>query len=308
MTWTPSLRSDLDLAGLPLDPRQGFLLAQLDGRTEVSALAALMGLEPEQVTAMLEELVALGVVAAREGGAAGPVPPEPKPRGEGAATHRQLFETRLRHLPADQRAELAGSAQEPELSAFCFDPMPKVVAALMENPRFGGAQARLVARHHSTGAGLETLAARTAFTMDPGVLAALLGNPLLPRELYRRLWAGKRLLVQFQVVMDRDCPEQTRAAARHQLRASFLQRAGEERVELILATEGRCLAALAGLAVDGRTTALLCRRSYASTLLIQNFAAWSAAPPQLIAHLLRQDLVRRNPVLRGMLQRHPNAE
>jgi len=91
------------------------------------------------------------------------------------------------------------------------------------------------------------------------------------------------------------------------LRASFLQRTGEERVELILVTEGRCLAALAGLTIDGQTTALLCRRSYTSVLLIQNIARWGAAPPQLIAHLRRQDAVRRNATLRLMLERHPNA-
>jgi len=314
MSWTPSLRSDVDLTALPLDPRQGFLLAQVDGRTEVAALAAVTGFDPDLVTAMLEELVALGAVLGREGAAVPPAPPPPPGpergpdrEGAGTGTHRQLFETRLRHLPPDQRAALARSAQEPELSALCFDPMPKVVAALMENPRLAGVHARLVARHHPTGAGLEALAARAAFAMDPGVQGALLGNPVLPRDLYRRIWSGKRLLVQFQVASDRDCPEQTRAAARDQLRASFNQRPGEERVELILTTEGRCLAALTGLTVDGRTTALLCRRSYASTLLIQNIAAWSAAPPQLIAHLLRQDLVRRNPGLRLQLERHPNA-
>ena len=64
---------------------------------------------------------------------------------------------------------------------------------------------------------------------------------------------------------------------------------------------------LGGLSLGGRTLALLCQRPYTSTLLIQNFAGWSATPPSLIAHLGRQDLVKRNPALRRLLERHPNA-
>ena len=327
------LRSDLDLSTLPLDARQGFLASRLDGRTDLESLGSLTGLEPEAVAALLGELVAMGAVEAPEGAQAAAAEPDPgepdlgepdlgepdlgepdlgePERGEPdhgeVATHRQCFETRLRHLPVDQRIALARSAQEPELGACCFDPMPQVVAALLENPRLGPLQARLVAAHHRSAAGLEALAGHAGFARDPGVRRALLANPVLPPGLYRRLWAGQRLLTQFQVTTSRDCPEQTRAMARELLRACFLQRTGEERVELILTTEGRCLAALAGLTIDGRTTALLCQRTYASTLLIQNLARWAAAPPQLIAHLRRQELVRRNPTLRQMLERHPNA-
>jgi hypothetical protein len=136
---------------------------------------------------------------------------------------------------------------------------------------------------------------------------ALLQNPQLPASLYRRLWSSRRLLEQFLVCTSHDAPEQTRHAAREVLRTTFSQRTGEERVELILTSEGRCLTLFAGLTIDGQTTALLCRRSYVSNNLIQNIARWSAAPPQLIAHLRRQDVVRRNPQLRMLLERHPNA-
>jgi hypothetical protein len=91
------------------------------------------------------------------------------------------------------------------------------------------------------------------------------------------------------------------------LRTSFNQRTADEKAELILKTEGRCLGMLSGLTVDGHTTQILCRRSIVSTLFIQNIARWSAAPPQLIAHLLRQEIVRRNAQLKLMLERHPNA-
>ena len=65
MNWTPSLRSDLDLSALPLDARQGYLASRLDGRTDLEALGALTGLEPEAVAALLDELVAMGAGSGR---------------------------------------------------------------------------------------------------------------------------------------------------------------------------------------------------------------------------------------------------
>ncbi|MBK8793015.1 MAG: hypothetical protein IPN59_07590 [Holophaga sp.] len=322
MTWNPMPRMDVDLMTLPLDAQQGFLFSRLDGMTDVPTLASLTGMTEDQVALLLSKMVAMGAVAPTSEPLmdAGPLAPkvqpvpenEPEPESDPAAsaqeiTQRQLFETRLHAQPEDMRVAQARVAEEPELSAYCFDPVPKVIAAVLENPRTGGLQARLIATHHRSSAGLEALAARAAFTHDDGVRRALLRNPVLPVALFRRLWSPQRLLAQFLVSSSRECPEQTRAMARDLLRTSFNQRPGEERVELILTTEGRCLTALVGLTIDGQTTALLCRRTYHSTLLIQNIARWSAAPPQLIAHLRRQDAVRRNAVLRQMLERHPNA-
>ena len=316
MTWKPSPRPDVDPYELPLDAQQGFLLSRLDGTVDMPALAALTGMEAAQVEALLSDLVRMGAIDA-------PVPPmkEDAPRPDAdepteaeqreasavAATHRQLFEQRLHAQPVDARVAQARQAEEPELSAYCFDPIPQVIAAVFENPLAGNAQARLVAAHHRTAAGLEMLAGKTAFTVDAGVRRALLQNPLLPASLYRRLWSPRRLLEQYLIMAGRDAPEQVRAFARDGLRAAFNQRGAEERVELILTTEGRCLASLTSLTIDGHTTALLCRRTYVSTLLIQNIARWSAAPPQLIAHLRKQDAVRRNTQLKLLLERHPNA-
>ncbi|MCM2250047.1 MAG: hypothetical protein NDI58_05720 [Geothrix sp.] len=308
----------MDLHLLPLDSRQGYLLSRLDGSLDLPTLAAFMDLSPDEVRAMLEALVALGAVVPEDPPPAPPEAASSAPADEEAeeglpqaaaraATHRALFEQRLHGKPVDARVALAQLAAEPELSAFCFDPTAEVIRAVLDNPRVGAVHARLIAAHHRTSAGLEALGGRTAFTHDGGVRRALLQNPLLPVGLYRRLWSPRRLLEQYLVATSRDSPEQIRAMARDLLRASFNQRAGEERAELILTTEGRCLASLVGLTIDGHTTALLCRRTYVSTLLIQNIARWSAAPPQLIAHLRRQDVVKRNAVLRQLLERHPNA-
>ena len=226
---------------------------------------------------------------------------------EPAGTHRELYETVLRQLAPDERATRAKAAEEPELSAFCFDPLPAVIHALLDNPRFSLPQARLVATHHRTPSGLEALAARAAFAADAGVRRALLRNPQLSTGLLRRLHGGRRLLEQHKLVVSRDVPEQTRRAAREILRARFSTAEAEERVEVIVKTEGRCLASLAGLPVDGKTAALLCSRTYTSTLLVQNISLWAACPPALIAHLMRQELVRRSPPLKVLLKRHPNA-
>lgn len=320
MTWKPVPRPGVDPFTLPLDSRQGYLLSRLDGNLDLPALAGLMNLGEDQLARMLRDLVALGAVAPETKAVAAPpqeetmAAPEAEETEEDtplaaarAATHRALFEQRLHARSVDERVALAQAAIEPELSAFCFDPTAEVIRAVLENPRVGGIHARLIAAHHRTSAGLEALGTRTAFTNDGGVRRALLRNPLLPTGLYRRLWSPRRLLEQYLVATSRDAPEQVRAMARDLLRASFNQRAGEERAELILTTEGRCLASLVGLTIDGHTTALLCRRTYVSTLLIQNIARWSAAPPQLIAHLRRQDVVKRNAQLRQLLERHPNA-
>jgi hypothetical protein len=135
----------------------------------------------------------------------------------------------------------------------------------------------------------------------------LVRNPQLPSGLFRRLWSGRRLMELHKVTLDRDIPEGTRRTARELLRQRFSTGPSEEKAELILNTEGRSLAALSGLPVDGKTAALLCGRTFRSPMLIQNIARWSAAPPALIAHLLKQEAVRRQPQLRMLLQRHPNA-
>lgn len=226
---------------------------------------------------------------------------------DATGTHRQLFASQLHDLSPDERAHRAATAVEPYLSAFCYDPVPAVIKAVLSNPGVGLVHARLIAQHHRNPAGLEVVASRGAFAMDGPVRRWLVRNPQLPASVFNRLFGSRRLLELFQLTVSREVPEQTRRLCREALRRRFVQAVAEERVEVILKTEGRVLANLIGLPIDGRTTAQLCGRPYGSTTLIQNIARWSAAPPPLIAHLLRQEMVRRSPSLRMMLQRHPNA-
>jgi hypothetical protein len=301
--WKPVLNPGVEFRSLPLTPEEGFVASRLDGITDLHGLSVVTGLSPERVEAALERLVSLGAVSPRE------VPDEGEPAAEDepVGVHRKLYETALHQLAPDERAARAKAAEEPELSAFCFDPVPAVIHALLDNPHFGLTQARLVAVHHRTASGLEALAARAAFAADAGVRRALLRNPQLSAGLLRRLHGGRRLLEQHKLVVSRDVPEQTRRTARELLRARFSTAEAEERVEVIVKTEGRSLTSFAGLPIDGKTAALLCSRTYTSTLLVQNISRWAACPPALIAHLMKQELVRRSPSLRLLLQRHPNA-
>ncbi|MFP2963992.1 hypothetical protein ACLEPN_41355, partial [Myxococcus sp. 1LA] len=247
---------------------------------------------------------------ARDAAPAPDAEPDADPQDEPEAAlgnYRQLFELRLHPLPEDQRIAHAHAAEDPVLSALCFDPVPAVIKAVLENARTGLSHARLVARYHRNPVGLEALCGRAAFTADTGVRRWLVRNPQLPASLFRRLWSARRLMELHKVGSDRDVPESTRRAAREVLRQRFSSGPAEEKVELILNTEGRALAALIGLPVDGKTASLLCGRTYRSPMLIQNIARWSAAPPALIAHLLKQEAVRRQPQLRMLLTRHPNA-
>lgn len=328
--WIPKLNGAVDLRTLPLTPEEGFVLSRLDGVTPVSHLPSLTGLPGERLEVILRRLVAEGALLPEsrvsapsrearaedtpdevaEAPASEPEPPEETESEESiaaAGNYRQLFELRLHPLPQDERAARAHTAEDPELSAFCFDPVPAVIKAVLENPRTGLEHARLIVRYHRNPVGLEALCARSAFAADAGVRRWLVRNPQLPAGLFRRLWGARRMLELHKLTMDRDVPELSRRNARELLRQRFANGPSEEKAELIFNTEGRSLAALSGLPVDGKTTALLCGRTYRSTMLIQNIARWSAAPPALIAHLLRQETVRRQPMLRTLLARHPNA-
>jgi hypothetical protein len=221
---------------------------------------------------------------------------------------RQLFELRLHALPAEARAALALTAEEPELSALCFDPLPAVSVQLLENPRFGLQQARLLASHSPHPSGLQALSAREAFLRDAEVQRRLLRNMQLPPGVLQRLLGPKRLLEVYKLTISRELPEKNQRATRDALRQKFANTAApEDKVELLFHTEGRVLSQLIGLGLDQKTTAILCARTYSSLLLVQNLARWAATPPSVLAHLLKQAVVKHQPQVRALLLQHPNT-
>lgn len=296
------------------------MLSRIDGLTSVRQLALISGMAPQALWPILERLARDGVIqqppARAVAEAVDPVPPAAQEHPEGepsaaaasaAATHRQLFETKLHPLREDEREARALTAGEPELSAFCFDPTPRVVRAVLANPQMGLPHARLIAAHHGNAVGLEALGEKATLLQDTEVQRLLLRNQQSPVPLLQRLLSRRRLAEVYQTTQSRELPERNRRAALDMLRRRFAETTSEERVELILRTEGRALAALVGLSLDGKAAGLLCSRTLTSVLLVENLGRWPATPPAVIGHLLKQPMVLRMPQLRTLLKRHPNC-
>jgi hypothetical protein len=342
-TWERGALALEELKRLSLTPEEGFVLSRLDARLSTSEVAALTGLPPERAIQILERLTEVGAVRSdapsietpsvtadearfldeqlgsevsdtevegapdEEPGdseAAEESDPDPAPANE--AGYRKIYETQLRTLSQGERISKARTATDSELMALCLDPDARVLNGVLENPKCGLQHARFAARWHPTAAGLEAIAQRGGFFIDPQLQRLLLRNTHSSELLTKRVLGGKRMLDAYKVSVDTDVPERARMFARTVLRSKFGTAQGEERAGLICATDGRVLAALAGLTLDGRATSILCARGYTSALFVQSLARFGSCPPQLLAHLLRQPLVRRQQHLKSMLLQHPN--
>jgi hypothetical protein len=219
---------------------------------------------------------------------------------------RQLYMTKFHALPTDARVGHAQTESGNDLFALCFDPEPRVIAAIVENPSCGLDHVRLIAQHHRTATGLEILSRRQEFIRDSLVERRLLRNPQCGDQPLNRIMASKRLLQTYKIVIDRDIPELTRTKSRGHLRKKWQSGTPEERADIVLRTEARCLTFLTGCTFDARSTQILCGKQYNSVLFIQNIAKFPAAPPALLAHLVKQPFVRKILPLKKLLLQHPN--
>ena len=179
-----------------------------------------------------------------------------------------------------------------------------MIHRVLENPRTGLVHARLIAAHHRNPVGLEAVAARPAFLNDREVQRLLLRNIQSSEALVRRLLASRRLPQIYECCQSHELPERHRQTARSILKVRFTAASPEERVDLILTTEGRVLGTLSGLALDGRSVALICGRGVRSTLLAENLGCWPATPPPCRL-LLKHPLVRQAPALKLLLEPAP---
>lgn len=220
--------------------------------------------------------------------------------------YRKLYEAQFHPLPVDARVGLAKTAHGAELLALCLDGDSRVIAAILENPSTGLAHVRLIAFHHRTGVGLEMITRRQEFLRDLLVERRLLRNPMAGDTVLGRVMASKRLFATYKIAIDRDVPELTRQKSRGFLRKKYQSAPSEERADLVLRTEGRCLIYMTGCAFDAKMTQILCGKPYNSILFIQNLAKFSATPPGLLAHLMKQPFVRKHAPLKKLLLQHPN--
>ena len=220
--------------------------------------------------------------------------------------YRKIYERDFRGLEVGARVEWARTATGSRLRALCHDQEPKVIAALMDNPNSALQEARAIASHHLNGRGLEILGRRRELLRDGQVQRCLLRNTQLPVGVLRHIASTKVLRDLYRLSCDRNVIDRLRSRLRAELRKKYSISSPEERVDLVFRTDGRALGMLAGMTFDGRMTSLLASRSIHSTLLIQNLARFLATPSVLLAKLLKQPTVRRQPQLRTMLLRHPN--
>ncbi len=215
-----------------------------------------------------------------------------------AAQFRQL-------APAERRA-IAKDADDPDLLTLCLDPDPAVIGAILANPRSGLFHARRIALHHRSSAGIDLLCRRAELFRDSLVQRNLLRNPQLAETILQRITAGKQLADVHKLCLDREIPEQSRLKLRADLRRRFGNSSADEKVELVMRTEGRVLSLLSGCTFDAKSAATLAQRTITSLVLVQNLARFPATPPVVLARLVALPMVSRQPAIKQLVLRHPN--
>jgi hypothetical protein len=234
-------------------------------------------------------------------------PEEAERRDIGEREYKKLYETVYHPKTRDERIAAGSVVTDPDLFALCLDPEPQVIHAVLSNPKSGLAHARMIAFHHKTPAGLEQVGRRTEFLGDAQVQRKLLANTQLPGSLLRKMVNPKLLMDVYKIAINREIPERSRVMIRELFQKKFMLGSGDERAALLIKTEGRCLILLVNCALDARTTQILTSKTSYTVLFIQNLARWSATPPALLTHLLKQPVVRMNVGLRKMVLKHPNV-
>jgi hypothetical protein len=225
---------------------------------------------------------------------------------ENERTYRKLYESVYRPMERDGRVAAALTAEGSHHLALCLDPDPQVIHAVCSNPNVGLDHARAIAQNHRTQAGLEICARRNEFLSDAMVQRRMLRNPQLPDTILRRIIHPKLLMDVYRIAIDREIPERSRVKTRELLRKKWMLASADERAALLIKTEGRCLILLIGCGIDAHTCQILCGKTTYGVLFVQNLARFSATPPQLLVHLLKQPAVRRNLGLRKMILQHHN--
>ena len=91
---------------------------------------------------------------------------------------RRLYQERYAGLSPEERSAKAKEGDDVARRALAYDPLPRVITSLMENPAFSAVEARIIAREHPSGIGLQLLAHNARILADPEVRRRLLRNQL----------------------------------------------------------------------------------------------------------------------------------
>lgn len=229
---------------------------------------------------------------------------DPPPTG---ADPRRVYLELYAEKEVAVRASAAREGDAFTMRALAYDPVPQVISALMENPDFSVNEGRIIAREHRTGIGLQLLTANPRMLADSEVRRRLLKNGHVSAQIIGALLRGKPLLAIYQVGISHDVPENTKTFARAEMRRAFADRGPDEKVALILKTEGRVLTLVTGIALDGRAISMIIARTAMSPMLIRNFAQWPTTPPPVLVHMLKLPQVQRDKTLQQTILRHPNV-
>jgi hypothetical protein len=219
---------------------------------------------------------------------------------------RKLYRETYADMELEQRIALAKTADSLIMRALAFDPVPRVISALMENPNFSVQEARVIAREHPSSVGLGMIASTPRMLADPEVRRRLLRNQHVSTQIMGLLLRGKPLISIYQVSISHDVPENSKSFARAELRRAFSTRDPEEKVALIIKTDGRVLALVVGIGLDGRTISMIVGRTAMSSMLARAFAQWPTTPPPILQAIYKLPQVQRDKSLMQVLLRHPN--
>jgi hypothetical protein len=234
-------------------------------------------------------------------------PEEEKKAVDGTREYQKIYEAVFAPMDRDKRLAAAQTEDGSNLYALCLDPDPQIIIAILGNPHTSLGHARMIAWHHRTHVGLDALSRRSELLADTQVQRRILANPQLPDNVLRKIVNPKLLTDVYKIAINREIPEKSRVLTRELLNKKFMLGSADEKAALLIKTEGRCLILLVNAALDARATQILTSKTSYTILFIQNLARWSATPPALLVHLLKQPVVRQNIGLRKMLLKHRNV-
>lgn len=220
---------------------------------------------------------------------------------------RKKYELDLKHLTLGERISRARTAAADELSALCHDPDAKVVHALLENPSFGLTQARLVASHHHSSAGLEFLTKRPIFVTDDGVRRLLFRNQFTPDNVLFRCFGAQNLFSLFSFVFGHEMTEKAKQLSRQALRKKFEESPAEQCADFVVKTEGRCLQYLIGLHFKVETSRILAHHQYTSMILVRNLLIFPGLAPEILRGISKSNFAWKNHEFRKMILGHSNC-